>query len=137
MVVGHLVNNQVYITDVVFNKGNTDVTIPMVANILNINNPRQTRIEINGMGALFVKLLKNETKCTLVPISNSTNKTTRIFMNSAFVKNNMHFLNTEKGEYFQFLQALAKYSHEGKNINDDAPDSITGLALFFQSLFKF
>ena len=137
MVVGHLVNKNVYITDVVFNKGNTDVTIPMAANLLNINNPRQTRVEINGMGGLFVKMLKAETKCNLVPISNSTNKTTRIFMNSAFVKNNMHFLKTEKGEYFQFLQSLAKYSHEGRNINDDAPDAITGLALFFQSLFKF
>jgi len=136
MAVGHLVGKDIYITDVVFTKGNTDVTIPMCADIINREQPRYTRVETNGMGALFVKMLRKETKHTIVGISNSTNKSTRIFMNSAFVKNNMLFLDVNKGVNAQFIQALGQYSHEGKNKNDDAPDCITGLAMFFQTTFR-
>lgn len=136
MAVGHLIGKDIYITDVVFTKGNTDVTIPMCAEILNREQPRYTRVETNGMGALFVKMLRVHVKSTIVGMSNSTNKTTRIFMNSAFVKNNMLFLDENKGSHAQFIQALGQYSHEGKNKNDDAPDCITGLAMFFQTSFR-
>ena len=136
MAVGHLIGKDIYITDVVFTKGNTDVTIPMCADILNREQPRYTRVETNGMGALFVKMLRGHVKSTIVGMSNSTNKTTRIFMNSAFVKNNMLFLDENKGTHAQFIQALGQYSHEGKNKNDDAPDCITGLAMFFQTSFR-
>jgi predicted phage terminase large subunit-like protein len=136
MAVGHLIGTDVYITDVVFTKGNTDVTIPLCAEILNKEKPRYTRVETNGMGALFVKMLRKETNVSIIGINNSTNKATRIFMNSGFVNNFMKFQDTDKGAHFQFIQALGKYSHEGKNKNDDAPDCITGLAMFFQTTFR-
>ena len=131
MALGHLIGKDIYITDIVYTKGNTDITIPMCAEIINREKPRYTRCETNGMGALFVKMLRKETSHTIVGISNSTNKATRIFMNSAFVKGNMLFQPDTP-----FTQALGRYSHEGKNKNDDAPDCITGLALFFQQTFR-
>jgi predicted phage terminase large subunit-like protein len=137
MVVGHLYQSKVYITDVVFTKGNTDVTIPLCVALIKSNNIPYTVVETNGMGALFVKMLRKEVSGhTINGITNSTNKTTRIFMNSAFVINNMLFVSEPKGQYQQFIEALARYSHEGKNKNDDAPDSITGLALFYQNRFR-
>ena len=135
MVVGHLIDTNVYITDVVYTKENTDVTIPMCAKMLNENNVRFCQVETNGMGALFLKGLRKETKTRIIGISNKTNKITRIIMNSQMVLNNFYFLNAEKGEYYHYLQGLKTFAKEGKNVNDDAPDATSGLALFYQVQF--
>jgi predicted phage terminase large subunit-like protein len=135
MVVGHLVAQNVYITDVVYTKANTDVTIPTCARLLNENKVRFCQVETNGMGALFLKGLRQHTATKLLGISNRTNKQTRIIMNSQMVLNNFYFIDADKGEYYQYLQGLKAYSKEGKNINDDAPDATSGLALFYQVQF--
>lgn len=135
MVVGHLIDTNVYITDVVYTKANTDVTIPMCAKMLNNNNVRFCQVETNGMGAIFLKGLRKETNTKIIGISNKTNKMTRIIMNSQMVLNNFYFINAEKGEYYQYLQGLKSFSKEGKNLNDDAPDATTGLAMFYQVQF--
>jgi predicted phage terminase large subunit-like protein len=135
MVVGHLVDQNVYITDVVYTKANTDVTIPLCAELLNRNKVRFCQVETNGMGALFLKGLRSLVATKLLGISNKTNKHTRIIMNSQMILNNFYFLPSENGEYYQYLQGLKSYSKEGKNINDDAPDATSGLALFYQVQF--
>jgi len=135
MVLGHLIDSQIYITDVVYTKANIDVTIPTCASILNNNKVRFCQIETNGMGAPFLKMLRKETKTKLIGITNKTNKQTRIIMNSQMVLNNFYFLDKKEGNYYQYLNGLKTYSKEGKNINDDAPDATTGLALFYQVQF--
>jgi predicted phage terminase large subunit-like protein len=135
MVVGHLVAQNVYITDVVYTKANTDVTIPTCARLLNENKVRFCRVETNGMGGIFLKGLRSLTTTKVIGIANSTNKGTRIIMNSALVLNNFYFIDADKGEYYQFLQGLKVYSKDGKNLNDDAPDATTGLAMFYQVQF--
>jgi predicted phage terminase large subunit-like protein len=135
MLVGHLVAQNVYITDVVYTKANTDVTIPTCAELLNKNKARFCRVETNGMGGVFLKGLRKLTTTKVIGIANSTNKQTRIIMNSQMVLNNFYFIDADKGEYYQFLQGLKAYSKEGKNLNDDAPDATTGLAMFYQVQF--
>lgn len=129
MVLGHVVNKDVYITDVVFTKANTDVTIPMCAELLNKHNVPYCRVETNGMGAIFVKSLRKETKTGILPIINNQNKETRILMNSSYVLRKFRFRAEPIGEYAQYIHQLKGYQKEGKNKNDDAPDATTGLAL--------
>lgn len=139
-VFGDLFNSNVYIGDVIYTKLNTDITIPLIAQKLKENNTKYCRVETNGMGAIFYKELVKECKrigcdCKILGLSNSTNKETRIIMNSAFVLNRFRFLNIDKGEYYQYLVGIKSYQKEGKNKNDDAPDATTGLALMIQGFF--
>jgi predicted phage terminase large subunit-like protein len=133
---GHIVGNEIYITDLVYTKANTDVTIPMCVEAIKQSN--RCMVETNNMGAMFYKALKNQNQsnCVVSGMTNTKNKQTRIFMQSSFVLNTMRFLSTETGEYGQFIQALKTYSHEGKNKNDDAPDCIAGLSMFFKLKFS-
>jgi predicted phage terminase large subunit-like protein len=92
-------------------------------------------VETNGMGAIFLKGLRKETNTKIIGITNKTNKMTRIIMNSQMVLNNFYFIDAKKGEYYQYIQGLKSFSKEGKNVNDDAPDATTGLAMFYQVQF--
>lgn len=134
MVVGHIVAKDVYITDVVFTKANVDVTIPLCAKLLDENKVSYCRIETNGMGAIFIKMLRDMTKTPLLKVNNNQNKDTRIIMNSSYVLRKFRFLDGQIGEYGQFINNLKAYQKEGKNKNDDAPDATTGLGLFIQSM---
>ena len=136
-VIGHIVQNDVYITDVVFTKANTDVTIPLCAELLIKNNVKYCRVETNSMGAMFMRYLKKQLppSVNLLGVNSSTNKDTRIFMNSDFVLRKFVFSDTTIGQYNQFKENLKNYSSEGKNKNDDAPDAVTGLAIFVQGMF--
>lgn len=134
MVVGHIVAKDVYITDVVFTKANVDVTIPLCAKLLDENKVSYCRIETNGMGAIFIKMLRDMTKTPLLKVNNNQNKDTRIIMNSSYVLRKFRFLDGQIGEYGQYVNNLKAYQKEGKNKNDDAPDATTGLGLFIQSM---
>jgi predicted phage terminase large subunit-like protein len=137
-VIGHVVENKIYVTDCVYSQSNTDVTIPLCSAMLNKNKVKYCRVETNSMGAIFMRLLKSKidsTTTTLLGVNSNTNKDTRIFMNSSYVINNFVFSNETKGDYFQMVTNLKNYSSNGKNKHDDAPDSITGLALFVQGMF--
>lgn len=134
---GHVVGDLIYITDVIYTKANTDVTAPRTADLLNRYKVRYARVETNGMGAIFLKMLRKLiTATSLIGISNGTNKQTRIIMNSDYVLRRFRFLETDKGEYYQYLLALKGYQKEGTNKNDDAPDATTGLAVMVRGFFK-
>jgi predicted phage terminase large subunit-like protein len=129
LVIAHIVGSFAYVTDVVFTKQNTDFTIPICAETLNKNKVPYCRVETNGMGAIFLKSLRKETTTQLIGISNSTNKETRIFMNSHFILSKMKFYS---GLDENYIKAMKAYQHEGKNKNDDAPDATSGLALMIR-----
>jgi predicted phage terminase large subunit-like protein len=134
MVVGHVVNKDIYITDVVYTKANTDVTVPLCAELLNRYKIPYCRVETNGMGAILLKWLRQSVETTeLLGLSNKTNKETRIIMNSAYVLRKFKFLETDQGDYYQYIQGLKSFQKEGKNKNDDAPDATTGLSQMFEA----
>jgi len=57
-------------------------------------------------------------------------------MQSAFILNNISFVDRDGKDYHNFIGNLKGFSKEGKNKNDDAPDCMAGLATFAQSMFK-
>ena len=137
MVVGHLIKNTIYITDVVYTQSDSDITIPQCASILNQNNVRFCQVESNNMGHIYTReLRKLTTKTKIIGINNSTNKLTRIIMNSSFVLNNFKFLPNPKNEYFEYIEHLTSFKKDDKNDFDDAPDATSGLALFYQVQFS-
>lgn len=134
MVLAHVVGKDLFITDVVFTKANTDISIPMCAKLLNEHKVPYCRVETNGMGAIFIKMLRKEVENTMIlPVINNQNKETRILMSSSYVLRKFRFRAESIGEYNQFINQLKGYQKEGKNKNDDAPDACTGLALMVQS----
>ena len=136
MAVAHLVAKRWYITDVLFTRDNTDITIPLAASLLKKNKVQRCAIETNNMGAMFTKEMRKQgLDTTIQGISNTTNKNTRIIMASAFINRAMVFVENPTGQYAQFLQNLFTYSKEGKNKHDDAPDCLAGLTRLIQVMF--
>lgn len=137
MAVGTIIDKVVYISEYVFNKGNTDVTIPICVERLNRLNVNFCRIESNSMGAMFGRIVKEKARGTRVAlVHNSQNKLTRIIMQSSTIINSFVFVKQNTNEYHQFMANVLSFSKEGKNKNDDAPDCLAGLAMFMKSLFK-
>lgn len=128
--------NEFYLVDYVFNKANTDITIPLVASLLNKYSVSYCRVESNSMGAMFSRYLQKEVKTMILQVQNTTKKETRILMQSAWIQQRIKFYHTGTNECEQFLQNVLSFSKEGKNKNDDAPDCLAGLSMFAQSMFK-
>lgn len=129
-------DNKLFVVDYVFNKANTDITLPQVANILNKWGSTYCRVESNSMGAMFSRYLQKEVKTKILPVHNTTNKVTRIIMQSVWIQDKITFVVDERPECQQFIQNVLSFSKEGKNKNDDAPDCMAGLAIFAQSMFR-
>lgn len=129
-------DNKLFVVDYVFNKANTDITLPQVANVLNKWNSAYCRVESNSMGAMFSRYLQKEVKTKILPVHNTTNKVTRIIMQSVWIQDKITFVVDERPECQQFIQNVLSFSKEGKNKNDDAPDCMAGLAIFAQSMFR-
>jgi predicted phage terminase large subunit-like protein len=135
MAIGGIIGNQVYIVDYVFTQANTDVTLPLCAEKLNQWGVKYCRVESNNMGAMFSRQLQKLTKTQILQVNNTTNKITRIIMESAFIINSFHFLEINNINYHQFISNVESFSKEGKNKHDDAPDCLAGLSMFLKGLF--
>lgn len=129
-------NKDFYLVDYVFNKSNTDITLPLIARKLKQWNVSYCRVESNSMGAMFSRNLQKETRTKILQVHNSTNKITRIIMQSVWIQQRITFVNTGSPECEQFIQNVLHFSKEGKNKNDDAPDCMAGLSIFAQSMFR-
>lgn len=134
--VGVLVDDKIYIVECIFTKDNTDVTMPLIADMLNRWNVSYCRVESNAMGAMFARSLQRITSARILQITNQTNKITRIIMQSAFIRNNFIFVDRNDPNTIQFMENVESFSKEGKNKNDDAPDCLAGLSMFAQGMFK-
>ncbi len=133
-IVAKIVKDKLYIVDYVYSRDNTDVTLPLVASILNKHNVSYCRVESNSMGAMYSRTLQKLTNTRILQITNSTNKITRIVMHSAYIINNFVWVKYDTPFCIQFLDNMFSFSKEGKNKNDDAPDCASGLSMFVQSM---
>ena len=134
LAIGGIVEEEVYIVDVLFSRDNTDITMPLCAGMLDKYNAQYCRVESNSMGAMFARGLDNLTRTRILQVNNSTNKITRIIMQSAHIMNNFIFVARDNINYKKFMENLVSFSKEGKNKNDDAPDCLAGLSMFIQGL---
>lgn len=138
LVVGKNIGNKIYITDVVFSDNNTDITLPLCAEVLNRNNVKYCRVESNSMGAMFGRNLQKEVKAQIIGASSTTNKHTRILMDSIFIREYCLFKHESERSamYEAFLNQLCLYTKDGKAKHDDAPDALTGLAAFIRGVLS-
>lgn len=130
------------IIDWVYDPSSPKTTVPrMVDKVIQWHITKIT-IEINGgAGQLVNKELKDELLkrdcgwCELVPKNSSTrlSKEDKIKGRSDFIKDNFEFLEdispNMTQEYKKALSDTCIYTTMGKNLHDDAPDSLAGLAL--------
>ena len=108
----------------------------MCSEVLRKWNVSYCRVESNSMGAMFARHLQRTTNTKILQVHNTTNKETRILMNSAWIQNSCKFVKNEDQETSLFMQSVVTYSRDGKSKNDDAPDCLAGLSIFAQSMFR-
>ena len=136
MIVGAVIGSEIYIVDYIFTRDNTDITIPQAAAMLQKWGVSYCRVESNSMGAMYSRELMRQTKTKILQVHNTTNKMTRIIMQSAFIINTFKWVQRDNAHCVQFLENMYSFSKEGKNKNDDAPDCASGLGMFMQSMLK-
>lgn len=140
--------NKIYIHDVVFSEDDSEVIMPEIVLKLNLYKPHYTRVEKNGGGGHFKKLLETKISPSIQLMTSNTtmNKHTKIITWAAFIKEFFVFRSDyEPGSpYARFIDQITKYK---KNQADavkqkrDAPDACAMLAImvkaFYPHLFEY
>ncbi len=122
-----------YVLDVYYTKDAMEITEPETARMLTRNNVGCAIIESNNGGRGFARNVERECRelgnkhTNISWFHQSKNKIARILSNSTSVMNNVLFPVNWEDRFPEFAKAIKKYQREGKNENDDAPDSLTGV----------
>ena len=143
------------IIDWVFKKGTQNVTVPLIVDSIIRNVITELKIEKNSGGGLIADNIQKELvkrnchHCKIVLFSASTreHKDDRIKGYSDYVKDNFYFLMEDRylptreeddlagikrfrrsDMYTNAMNELHMHTSEGKNVHDDAADSITSMA---------
>lgn len=126
---------EAYILDVVMTQEPMEVTEGLVAQSYYKNQVNEALIESNNGGRGFARQvnskLKNDygTNKTVVRwFHNSQNKNSRILSNSSWIEEHVYFPIDWRHRFPDFYDAIIKYQRAGKNLHDDAPDALTGVA---------
>jgi hypothetical protein len=91
------------------------------------------------MGAMFANQLQQLVPNTgIYKAASTTNKITRIRLQSDFIMENFYFkVPSERSKmYSEFVNEVLSFKVDGKNKNDDATDCLSGLAIFTRSMLK-
>jgi predicted phage terminase large subunit-like protein len=137
MPVGELIDDMIYIVDVVHSKEGSNFTIPLVSGMIKDLNVDRCVVESNAMGYIYGTNLQERVSIELDIIPSKGNKHHRIVGNSSYVKKYFVFRNDyEPGSsYDTYMREIFAYTKDGKAKHDDAPDATTGLALLKRELF--
>lgn len=134
-------DGSVYITDVIFNKGDKEVTRPIVVGKLKHHLPHQNRFEANNGGdeycdAVDAKLKEDGIKLNLTHRKAPSNqsKLSRIIQAAPDIKK-FYFLDKKhrSKEYSAFMKELTSFMQTGKNKHDDAADSLAMLSTLIRN----
>lgn len=127
--------NEAYVTDVIYTDAPATETEGLVAKQIFINNVNEAQIESNNGGLFFSRNVEGiynkqyeANLCHFEPFHQSKNKEARINAQSAWVQKHIKFPENWEELYPEFALALRTFKRKGKNINDDAPDVVTGIA---------
>lgn len=132
---------RIYITDWIFTTDDIDITLPLVVANL-IDDPIDyVRIEANNQGSAFFKMVRNSEGIeeeSILKVTSSTNKHTRILMAQGIVKHHFFFIQDDEievgSDYDKALDQMFDYPKAGRKKRVDSPDSIAGLAKFITTL---
>lgn len=122
-----------YITDIYMTKDNMDTTYRELARRIRQNESVEGIIESNNGGRFFgsqveKELIENYKYGTrIIPFTQTKNKQTRIYTNSASVKNNVYFPAGWENNYPNAYREFTKYRVDAENEHDDFADAITGV----------
>ena len=126
---------QAYVIDVIYTKDAMEITEPELAHMLVHNEVTYSMIESNNGGRGFsravekILLQEYDTNSTVMDwFAQSKNKEARILTQSNWCQKNIFFPEDWARRWPEFFRALTKYTKEGKNKHDDAPDALTGIA---------
>lgn len=138
MVVGKIFMRKVFITRILFTRENVDVSLPLTAEIIKSNQVDYCRVEVNGSGSLFVKMIRQYVSSEkILEVNNHTAKHSRVLQAYGFIKKFFYFLETSEYEsqsdYDLFMKNLFGYMKDGSSKHDDAPDCAAGLSLLSQN----
>ena len=126
----------VYVTDILFTDAPMEVTENKNAELLTRNQTIESLIESNNGGRGYARnvkrILRVEMKnfrCAIRTFTQTENKKTRIYTNSACVMNDILFPEGWEKKFPKFYNALMSYRKDNKkrNQHDDAPDALTGV----------
>ena len=145
MPVAYIYGNDYYIEDCICDNGLPDVVEPRIVNCLLQNKVQMSRFEHNNAGGRIAKdiqdAVKNKGGITKITTKFTTsNKETKIIMNSAWVKEHCLFkdksMYKKKDDYGKMIDMLCSYTMAGKNKHDDVPDGMAMLSEYAQSFTR-
>ena len=128
-----------YILDVIYTQEPMEITEPLLARALLELNVNYSDIESNNGGRGFARNVQRITKGlgnrhTIVrPFTQTKNKESRIITNATGVMNSIYFPYDWKYRFPDFYKDVTTYQRTGKNLHDDAEDSLTGVYEKMQS----
>lgn len=134
--IGYKFGNDLYIHDVVFDKGNKDITKPQVVGKILQHMPTGVKFEANNGGEEYAedvsKTLRDKTglriNITSQKAPTTMSKVTRIIQVSPEIANCYFRDRTCRSkQYNDFMRNLLSFTTTAKVKNDDAPDSMAGL----------
>ena len=141
MPIAYVYGEDVFIDDIVFNNGDKTVTRPLVIGTLKKHGPHMVRWESNNGGDEYGGIVDESLRQDGVRVNMSykrapTNqsKLSRIIQYAPDIKR--LYFRSEKNrssEYERFMRELTLFTVSGKNLHDDAPDSLAMLVDFMSS----
>lgn len=124
-----------FIHDVVFNRKDKSITVPIVGNRLAKNKVRKVRFEANVGGDIyadevsaFLKTIGYSCNVTSKRAPNTMSKLSKIEQYQQDIRNLYFRRDKDRGvEYDRYINELTSFSFTQKNLHDDAADSTAGL----------
>lgn len=132
----YMYGDEIYIHDVVFNNGDKTTTYPAVIGRCKQHMPHKVRFEANNGGAEYADHVDEELRKDGVRINissqkapNNQSKLARIIQMAPDIKK-FYFIDDKhrSKEYRAFMREVTTFVQTGKNLHDDAADSLAQLA---------
>ena len=132
-----------YIEGVLCENYAPDIVDGNIVNLFQKHNVQVCQFESNSAGGRTAEKINSEVKARNLRTKittkwTSSNKETKIIVNSPWVKEHCLFKDESKTkndkEYRTFMNFLCGYTLTGKNKHDDVPDAMAQLALFVQNM---
>lgn len=137
MPIAYVYGNDVYIHDVVFDRGDKTITMPRVIDKILHHKIKMGVFEANNGGDFYCdevdRLLREKHKYSAnissKRASSNKSKLSRIEQHAPAIKR-FYFRDKKcrDDDYKKFMDEITTFSFTTKNLHDDAPDSLAGLA---------
>ena len=122
----------IYIYDIYHTQDDMDRTMIELARRIAINKSQEGIVEANNGGRFYRSQVENKVNKDykwyphIRDLTQTKNKDTRIFSNSANVRNYVLFPSNWEKEYPSAYREFTKYRRDGENEHDDFEDCLTG-----------